>query len=67
VGRAIRRLNLASEQATRSKHSMRYVFEREKVTRIYTNYLHEPPEPTPASTPANEGTTTDHLLEEDWV
>jgi hypothetical protein len=45
VGRAIRRLNLASAQATRSKHHVRYMFERAKVARVYTNYIHDDHEP----------------------
>jgi hypothetical protein len=43
VGRAIRRLNLASEQATRSKRHVRYVFERNKVRRLYANYVEAAP------------------------
>jgi len=67
VGRAIRRLNLASAQATRSKRSMRYVFEREKVTRISMNYLPETPEPAPSSTQAKNAEPPDTMWVEDWV
>lgn len=67
VGRAIRRLNLASAQATRSKRSMRYVFEREKVTRIAQNYLPEAPEPAPSSTAAKNAEPTDDMWVEEWV
>jgi hypothetical protein len=67
VGRAIRRLNLASAQATRSKRSMRYVFERAKVTRIAKNYLPETPEPPPSSTQAKSGEPINNMWVEDWV
>ena len=67
VGRAIRRLNLASAQATRSKRTMRYVFEREKVTRISKNYLTETPEPPPSSTSPKSGEPTNNMWVEDWV
>lgn len=59
VGRAIRRLNLASEQATRSKRNVRYVFERAKVRRVYANYVQDDSEPPLATTTDNDGFNID--------
>jgi hypothetical protein len=67
VGRAVRRLNLASAQATRSKRSIRYVFERAKVTRIAQHYLPEMPAPPPASTQVKDSAPPDDMWGEAWV
>ena len=68
VGRAIRRLNLASAQATRSKHHVRYVFERAKVARVYANYVQADHEPPPSFTQENSGVTPERFLRcRSWV